>query len=98
MPISPVNRFVGLDIAPQLSQPAKRSQRFFLDLEVSLVIAGTGHPYKYYRSQGHHLGDAESPIIIAGPIMNHAAQPRTDSRSRAINSAMAPMIEPKDLP
>ena len=29
MPISPVNCFTGSDIAPQLSQPAKRSQRFF---------------------------------------------------------------------
>jgi hypothetical protein len=47
------------------------------------VIAGTGHPYKYYRSQGHRLSDTERPIIIAGPIMNHAAEPRPDSRPRA---------------
>ena len=84
MPISPVNCFVGFDIAPSYHSPLNEVKDDLpMISRTPLMIPGTGHPYKTYRSQGHRLGHAESPIIIAGPIMNHAAQPRPDSRSGA---------------
>src|SRR5262245_56044366 len=85
MPISPVKCFAWVAIPVQLSRRVERSQRCvsttrsWVVVGPFLLVARTRHPYKPYRQKRQCLCQAESPIITAGPIINHAAQPRSNS-------------------